>query len=1152
VDLTEFNKLKKSVEDLKPDELAKQVSQALDPTARKEAFLRDVGEKVEALKRKLTDTGAKLTDISAKLDPTTHLTPSMFNHEASGVRNTIATAKPYVAYYNYATLAIAAVLAFVLLAYVLGLTWGGCGSRDGSCSRGSGGSWLSAGGTIFILAFFIPMLVSTVFFAVGIVGQRSTCDLALDLGSPEAESLIRFAYERALPEKEGPKRGGVEYINADVVELVVNMTRSATKNGGGGGGGGISFELLLDDGKRLDFDAETKAFMDEVRKLNFRDVVSKELDEKLENVEKIDLEAVLNKIVDYKAKVAGMLDDVIQQLDRIKDNIGEIEDSKVFAKEKIDQIKTTLDEITLNVTNKAELYKDKFVEFANVYVNHTRGQVKEHVGDCRPAYAVYQASVNAVCSNVLLPFNGYWFSVGAFMVIGVPALILALCLASLYHRVDPSLAILESLSRGDSDHVSGGSYMDSDTIPLARPEYRDHSAHQQPPHRTVAGVASPGVAYVPAPTYQYSRDPGLPPYGKGYQPMPPALSQRVPSGEWDASGQFGAKPPPYYYPGASNHPGGRRTPAAMSVSNGRRRRDSGRLSVARHAVVSVVGGPAVILVVIMAPTMLTSSCLLFLLPPLALASEKCEERVNISFSSPHYLVFEFESSPHPDPHGLENLYALSSFFTSIVAPAGVPQALLESDIVEDPRKHIKDNLTRIIKNFPRLFTLAGVGLFLAFIVPALASIAFCCRCHCWCFASVCCGRCVPPEGPPDQPLRRNFCGLVLFLVIVVMLSALFCALVNNFYVSLGLNGLVSQANHTISDVKTLYQKTKREVDFVLVRNYNEFKADMFLKLESCIKATEDDFADIYEDTPFAGLSEVADRLGNATTTLRTAGGHVTDLNTLVSGMHALETRIRGHLGSAFAKCNTTPTNLPLSDCMKVKSVENVIVSGAPRGRDWFTQTLPRKTTYLAEVNRSVDEIRYVVETVGGNLEQISGRFNMPWGRHPDTLIKYRGKLENLLAELDEPLRRYLLAAYALLAVLACPVMVFLVGLCCGCCCAPTNGCCGRGCCGGCCLSCAAYFLAIAFGVSMTAAVPAMFAGHATQGSTCDVFEDLGGPTSRSLVQFVLAELRKRNIGVRGRSRVGTRLPLNHVSTETMMDIAKRFSQCGETPYSLFR
>ncbi|CAN8008312.1 unnamed protein product [Ixodes pacificus] len=526
VDLTEFNKLKKSVEDLKPDELAKQVSQALDPTARKEAFLRDVGEKVEALKRKLTETGTKLTDISAKLDPAAHLTPSMFNHEASGVRNTIAAAKPYVAYYNYATLAIAAVLAFVLLAYVLGLTWGGCGSREGSCSRGSGGSWLSAGGTIFILAFFIPMLVSTVFFAVGIVGQRSTCDLALNLGSPEAESLIRFAYERALPEKEGPKRGVVEYVNADVVvgvvrrfaecrdtprglygllgeELVANVTRSATKSGGGGGG--ISFELLLDDGKRLDFDAETKAFMDEVRKLDFRDVVSKELDAKLADVEKIDLEAVLNKIVDYKAKVrnillkrsfvlkqnkitnkfvlgscaflsvqvAGMLDDVIQQLNRIKDNIREIEDSKrrvfsrcarkihgtlainsfavkVFAKEKIDQIKTTLDEITLNVTNKAELYKDKFVEFANVYVNHTRGQVKEHVGDCRPAYAVYQASVNAVCSNVLLPFNGYWFSVGAFMVIGVPALILALCLASLYHRVDPSMAILESLSRGDS------------------------------------------------------------------------------------------------------------------------------------------------------------------------------------------------------------------------------------------------------------------------------------------------------------------------------------------------------------------------------------------------------------------------------------------------------------------------------------------------------------------------------------------------------------------------------------------------------------------------------------------------------------------------------------------------------------------------------
>ncbi|CAN8003208.1 unnamed protein product, partial [Ixodes hexagonus] len=642
VDLTEFNNTKRSVEDLNPDQLAKEVSQALDTTARREAFLKDVGKTVDALKKKLTDTGATLTDISAKIDPTVHLSLSEIKKEPGTIRDTINVAKPYVVYYNYATLTIAAILTFVLLAYVLGLTWGGCGSRDGSCSRGSGGSWLSAGGTIFILAFFIPMLLSTVLLSIGLVGQRSTCDLALNLDSPEAESLIRFAYGRALSPKMELRTGG-EVLDADVVvgivrrfaecrdtprglygllgeELVTNVTRFATSNAGGSGG--ISFELLLDDSKSLDFDAETRAFMDEVQKLKLGDVVSKDLDAKLAEVEKVNLTEVQKKIAEYKAKLGirvrgeylsnlRFADDIvlisesgedlqrmIQDLQRESSVVGLkinmkkskryvacVENPQVFAKEKIEQIKTELDEITRNVTSKAVLYKDKFVEFANVYVNHTRRQVKEHVGDCKPAYAVYQASVNAVCGNVLLPFNGYWFSVGAFMVIGVPALILALCLASLYHRVDPSLAILESLSRGDSDHVSGGSYMDSDTIPLARvnrkrrqgggsgggvgggvggrgvydnrdgylhdvsPEYRDHSA-QQPPHRNVAGVVSPGVAYMPAPTYQYSRDPGLVQYGKGYQPMPPAMAHRVPSGEWDASGQFGAKPPPYYYPGA--------------------------------------------------------------------------------------------------------------------------------------------------------------------------------------------------------------------------------------------------------------------------------------------------------------------------------------------------------------------------------------------------------------------------------------------------------------------------------------------------------------------------------------------------------------------------------------------------------------------------
>lgn len=71
------------------------------------------------------------------------------------------------------------------------------------------------------------------------------------------------------------------------------------------------------------------------------------------------------------------------------------------------------------------------------------------------------------------------------------------------------------------------------------PEYRDHH-----PQRSLSGVASPTVAYVPAPHYNYARDPDLPPYKPVHGPTAP------PVGDW--VGQGGAdyhKPPPYYFPG---------------------------------------------------------------------------------------------------------------------------------------------------------------------------------------------------------------------------------------------------------------------------------------------------------------------------------------------------------------------------------------------------------------------------------------------------------------------------------------------------------------------------------------------------------------------------------------------------------------------------
>ncbi|KAK8781631.1 hypothetical protein V5799_017028, partial [Amblyomma americanum] len=140
----------------------------------------------------------------------------------------------------------------------------------------------------------------------------------------------------------------------------------------------------------------------------------------------------------------------------------------VYAVELIDEAGKQLQNDVNRTVETAKTYKDKFIGLVQQYLNHTRKGVEENVGDCRALFAVYSATVGSVCDDILLPLNGYWFSVAAFLIVGIPAVMFALCLASLYARVDPATLYLDPLSPVDSDHVSGGSYMDSDTIPLAR------------------------------------------------------------------------------------------------------------------------------------------------------------------------------------------------------------------------------------------------------------------------------------------------------------------------------------------------------------------------------------------------------------------------------------------------------------------------------------------------------------------------------------------------------------------------------------------------------------------------------------------------------------------------------------------------------------
>lgn len=527
VNLSKIEEAKKELDKLDPATLKSEIEKALDTEERRKDIMQKVNTATNEIRTKLNDVEQTLQDTSKKFNLPLISDPKAL--DVSSIRDVFDDAQPYIAYYGYVTLAIACVLAIVLACYVLGMTWGGCGSREGSCNRKTGGSCLTTGAVLFVLAFFIPMVLSTLILAVGIAGQRGVCDVARDPGGEHSVALVGRVVESL-----GQQLGAINGTTIEDIakrfgecrnksyslfqllgkELVMNITRRVA-----GSDQQRSVDWLWGEGDvtQIDIDAGIREFEKTIDSINVDSIVPKEVDDRIAQLRsfsvdtkdlsdleakvsgaklKFNLEEVLTKMEDFKSgksmtkEVLTLLNNVTDELKKLQGFVKELEELKAvvvpsikqvnillkindtklndYAVKIIDKAKAQLKEDVKKTIESARKYKDKFLEMVNEYLNHTRRGVEENVGDCQDLYRVYSAAVSSVCDDILLPLNGYWFSVAAFLVVGIPAVIFALCLASLYARVDPATLYLDPLSPVDSDHVSGGSYMDSDTIPLAR------------------------------------------------------------------------------------------------------------------------------------------------------------------------------------------------------------------------------------------------------------------------------------------------------------------------------------------------------------------------------------------------------------------------------------------------------------------------------------------------------------------------------------------------------------------------------------------------------------------------------------------------------------------------------------------------------------
>ncbi|KAL1480180.1 hypothetical protein MTO96_051259 [Rhipicephalus appendiculatus] len=69
-----------------------------------------------------------------------------------------------------------------------------------------------------------------------------------------------------------------------------------------------------------------------------------------------------------------------------------------------------------------------------LFFDHVKEQVRDHIGDCRSLYVLYLTTVETACNQGVSLLAAFWCSVWWFLVLGIPAVVVALMLSTCFAR----------------------------------------------------------------------------------------------------------------------------------------------------------------------------------------------------------------------------------------------------------------------------------------------------------------------------------------------------------------------------------------------------------------------------------------------------------------------------------------------------------------------------------------------------------------------------------------------------------------------------------------------------------------------------------------------------------------------------------------------
>ena len=424
-----------------------------------------------------------------------------FDGSVGAVESDVPNIKPYLVEYGdyvfYIGLGMSLMVLLILLCYIFGLFYGFCGKRPGNmygddcCNTGTGANWLLAAVYLTFLFSLVLLLFTTALFLVGSTVDKVGCDALKNPNGSEIFHLIDEHFVQPMIEENHPESSEddislatvlsnchknmtlytmLEVQNLYDVEELRNWRR---EYGIGNYIENLKQKIRLDDLRAIQIlspEAEkelAELAQSEISDLNFAQYTSL-LEEQITSIDlsqfTVKLRQVKERLTRAQARLVGPAIDnealFLDQMQRVvmdmklamKDLVNSVEALELEAKHAtpnlreslsslIEQAKTARQVLRKSgpqlVDQLTDQYVNETVGLVDGYVERVINYTRTRVGRCEALSNSYNATVIAVCNEIVDPFNGFWASVGWCLMFFLPGVALALSLVSLYRKSEP-------------------------------------------------------------------------------------------------------------------------------------------------------------------------------------------------------------------------------------------------------------------------------------------------------------------------------------------------------------------------------------------------------------------------------------------------------------------------------------------------------------------------------------------------------------------------------------------------------------------------------------------------------------------------------------------------------------------------------------------